>query len=54
MNPPKGKCDICNKRPAKYWFGQTSVALCGDEACESINQSRWDAMIREMEERDNE
>lgn len=46
---PKGKCDICCTKKAKHWFGDTSVALCGDESCSRINRARWDAMIEEME-----
>jgi hypothetical protein len=52
--PPKGTCDICRTKKARYWFGQTSVALCGDEACERINQSQWNAMIEEMEREQDE
>lgn len=47
---PKGKCDICNNRPARYWFGDTSVALCGDYSCDKINQDQWDQMIKDMEQ----
>jgi len=47
---PKGKCDICNTKPAMHWFGDTSVALCGDRECAQINQAAWDKMCREMEE----
>ena len=47
---PKGLCDMCNKKKAKYWFGQTSVALCGDEDCTQKNQSNWDRMIEEMKD----
>jgi hypothetical protein len=45
---PKGKCDICNTKKATHWFGDTSVALCGDEDCAKINRARWDRMIEEM------
>ena len=47
---PKGKCDICNDRPARFWFGDTSVALCGDQSCAQINQAAWDKMCREMDQ----
>ena len=47
---PKGKCDICNTKPAAYWFGDTSVALCGDAECSRINKEQWDKMVREMEQ----
>lgn len=47
---PKGKCDICNTRPAIHWFGDTSVALCGTESCSRINLARWNRMIEEMED----
>jgi hypothetical protein len=51
---PKGKCDMCRKKPAAYWFGQTSVALCGDEDCERRNQSQWEKMLEDMQwEEDN-
>lgn len=47
---PKGNCDICNRRPAAYWFGDTSVALCGDDECSQINQEQWERMCQEMDE----
>lgn len=47
---PKGRCDICNDKPALFWFGDTSVALCGDQSCAQTNQAQWDKMIREMEQ----
>lgn len=46
--PPKGTCDICHDRPARHWFGDTSVALCGHESCARINQANWDRMVEEM------
>lgn len=50
---PKGKCDMCNDRKATYWFGMTSVALCGDERCAEQNRAKWNVMLEEMEnERD--
>ena len=45
---PRGMCDICGKNPALDWFGDTSVALCDDDYCNRINQSRWQAMIDEI------
>lgn len=51
---PKGKCDICNKKKAAYWFGDTSVALCGDEECSQINRANWDRMCREMDEQEQD
>ena len=47
---PSGNCDICRKEKAKYWFGDTSVALCGSEMCKSINQRNWDLMLEELDE----
>ncbi len=47
---PKGKCDICRKKKAAYWFGDTSVALCGDQSCAEINGENWRRMCREIEE----
>ena len=47
---PKGKCDMCRKNDATHWFGQTSVALCDDEACIKRNQDNWDRMIEDMED----
>lgn len=49
---PKGKCDICHTKKATHWFGDTSVALCGDEDCSRINRARWNRMIEEMEDED--
>lgn len=46
---PKGKCDICHTKKAAYWFGDTSVALCGDERCSAANRANWDRMVEEME-----
>jgi hypothetical protein len=51
---PSGKCDMCNKKPAAYWFGDTSVALCGDEECEERNAANWRRMLAEMEEEEEE
>ena len=50
---PKGMCDICGTKKAAYWFGDTSVALCGDEKCSQQNRDSWNKMIEEME-RDNQ
>lgn len=50
---PTGKCDMCNDKPARYWFGDTSVALCGAERCAERNKENWDRMIEE-EKRDRE
>jgi hypothetical protein len=50
FDPPKWMCDICDKKPAQYWFGQTSVALCGDEECSRINQEHWAELINEEDE----
>lgn len=51
---PKGLCDMCNKKKAKYWFGQTSVALCGDEDCAQKNRSNWNRMIEEIEQEEKD
>jgi hypothetical protein len=48
---PKGKCDICGVKKAAYWFGDTSVALCGDDACEQRNALNWQRMIDEANEK---
>ena len=48
-NVPKGKCDMCNTRKAAYWFGQTSVALCGDDDCSERNKLNWNRMLEEEE-----
>lgn len=45
---PKGKCDICNKKKAAYWFGDTSVALCESEDCLERNRENWNRMCREI------
>lgn len=47
---PKGLCDMCNKNTATHWFGDTSVALCGDEECADRNKGNWRMMLSEMEE----
>lgn len=44
---PKGNCDMCEKRPATHWFGDTSVALCNAKECQRENQNNWDRMIAE-------
>lgn len=49
--PPKGNCDMCRTKPALYWFGQTSVALCGDKKCSEENQRNWDRMIEEEQQK---
>lgn len=48
--PPKGLCDMCEKRKATHWFGQTSVALCDDEACAQKNYAKWKALKEEDDE----
>jgi hypothetical protein len=47
---PKGLCDMCRKKPAAFWFGDTSVALCGDVECDERNRYNWRKMLSEMEE----
>ncbi|AFU86520.1 hypothetical protein D869_gp038 [Caulobacter phage CcrRogue] len=32
-SPPTGSCDMCKTAPAIRWFGQSSVAHCGAQAC---------------------
>lgn len=50
---PGGLCDMCNRKPATHWFGDTSVALCNDEYCADRNMAKWRRMIEEMEEEDD-
>lgn len=38
---------MCNDKPAQYWFGDTSVALCGDEKCSQRNKENWDRLVAE-------
>lgn len=47
---PTGKCDMCESRPAAHWFGDTSVALCGDSFCARVCQEKWDEMVKESDE----
>jgi len=49
---PKGKCDMCREKPAAFWFGDTSVALCVDKKCYEESRRSWDQMIKEQEEDD--
>jgi hypothetical protein len=39
---PKGTCDLCRTRPATHWFGDTSLALCDDIACEAANRTNFE------------
>ena len=48
---PKGKCDMCGVKPAAYWFGDTSVALCGDEKCDKECQDNWDKIAEDDDDR---
>ena len=48
--PPNGKCDMCGTKKAHYWFGQTSVALCGDKVCSEKNLRLWEETCRQTEE----
>lgn len=50
---PQGLCDICNKRKAVGWFGDTSVALCDNEECHRITQSKWERMLEEINEQES-
>jgi hypothetical protein len=47
---PKGKCDMCGTKKATHWFGDTSVALCDEEYCASRNRAKYDAMLEEIED----
>lgn len=52
--PPRGLCDMCGKRPAAYWFGQTSVALCGDQECDAKCQRKWNETVSDNNEEDRQ
>lgn len=49
-DPPKGTCDMCKTKKAAYWFGQTSVALCGDKKCSEQNAENWKETCRQADE----
>ena len=40
---------MCNTRPALYWFGQTSVALCGEQECADKNQRKFNELMQEID-----
>lgn len=48
MTPPKGLCDMCRKRAAKFWFRDTSVALCGADECAERNDANWATMLEQL------
>ena len=45
-----GTCDGegCSE-PAKFWFGQTSMAHCGKTKCESYLSKRWQECYEQIE-----
>lgn len=47
--PPSGNCDMCNTRPALHWFGQTGVALCGEQECAEKNQRKFNDLMQEID-----
>jgi hypothetical protein len=49
---PRGKCDMCDTKPATHWFGDTSVALCDSDECEEQNQRNWRRMLDEIDNDD--
>ena len=46
---PTGKCDVCGVNDAKYWFGQTSSALCGRHSCGDAMEEKFKIHCEEME-----
>ena len=42
--PVVGNCDSGCGEPAKYWFGNTSVATCGSETCIEMQQQEYNNM----------
>ena len=50
---PTGKCDICNKRKATHWFGDTSVALCDNEECAKSNMINWKRTQEEIDDEES-
>ncbi len=47
---PEGlRCDSGCGKPAKYWFGNTSVATCGSYDCSKLQEDRYEAHCEEME-----
>jgi hypothetical protein len=51
-NLPNGKCDMCGIKPAAYWYGNTSVALCGDEQCAERNERKYQELLDEINSED--
>lgn len=49
VSTPSGKCDMCNERKAEFWFGSTSVALCGHIECDEKNMRKWNSLLEDLD-----
>lgn len=39
---PKGECDICREKPAKYWYGNTAAKICDNSLCEDKMDEKYE------------
>ena len=44
-----GKCDSSCGKPARLWYGSTSVATCGSAECIHIQDVRYKEHCEEMD-----
>lgn len=45
-----GKCDSSCGKDAKRWFGNTSVATCGDIKCLDIQYEEYNSILPDEDE----
>lgn len=45
-----GSCDAGCGKPAKIWFGMTSMAHCGLDKCNAAIQLRYEEHCRQIDE----
>ena len=46
-----GKCDANCGKDAKYWYGNTSAAYCGDTDCQSKMDASYQELSDELDEK---
>lgn len=46
---PTGTCDICKVKPASYWYGNTSAAICNDNNCRDSIGRKYKSFIEAEE-----
>lgn len=44
-----GNCDATCGKPARFWYGSTSAATCGDEVCLNHMDERYAEHCAEMD-----